>query len=248
MKGYIALNKDLTYREFKYEIGQEYKIKQCQTQEFGFDFCICPKWCDRYWYFIKQDITFVEIEVLGDIMPACSTYISRTYHIKIVKELTREELLNAATGWFEIERHNFILDRFNFYFGYKTFKEKYLYDRGILTQLICGDGTSIKYKNEIVHSDNDEPAIIYPNGTRQWFCNGFEHRLYGPSTVFPGGSERWCCNGVPHRTDGPAIFNSLVNEKIWYINGVKIAHQYLLGEKTTIDFSVKKTRFKLKNE
>jgi hypothetical protein len=37
------------------------------------------------------------------------------------------------------------------------------------------DGAIRWYKNEILHRDDDEPAVIYPDRTYKWFKNGKEY-------------------------------------------------------------------------
>jgi hypothetical protein len=58
------------------------------------------------------------------------------------------------------------------------------------------------------HCD-DGPAIIYPNGDKEWWVNGKLHRLEGPAIESnhekPQWVDQWWCNGMLHRHDGPAI-------------------------------------------
>lgn len=54
------------------------------------------------------------------------------------------------------------------------------------------------------HSVNDEPAVIYEDGTREWHKHGIVHREFGPA-IESKFSSSWVRNGGYHRTDGPAI-------------------------------------------
>jgi hypothetical protein len=64
-------------------------------------------------------------------------------------------------------------------------------------------------KNQfILHRENDEPAIIYKNGDKEWFCHGLFHRQLLPATIYiyrrPNGSyfqtEEYWENGVYIKT------------------------------------------------
>ena len=64
------------------------------------------------------------------------------------------------------------------------------------------------------------PAVLYPNGTREWFVDGMPHRLDGPAISRKNGRQEWWLNGLRHRTDGPAII--LKNGwKEWWVNGIR---------------------------
>lgn len=47
--------------------------------------------------------------------------------------------------------------------------------------------------------------IIWPDGTRAWYCNNRRHRDRGPATIFPNGTRVWYRHGKKHRKNGPAI-------------------------------------------
>lgn len=40
---------------------------------------------------------------------------------------------------------------------------------------------------------------------KEWFYNGFLHRVNGPAVEFINGTKEWWVNGKLHREDGPAI-------------------------------------------
>ena len=71
------------------------------------------------------------------------------------------------------------------------------------------------------HRDEDEPALIWKDGSVVYYKNGVKHRDGKPAVIFPDGYEEWWVNGIQHRDDGPAI--TWPNEKRFYIvNGVTI--------------------------
>lgn len=246
MIGYKVFDQNFKYWNQQYAVGKEYKMDNgLDITVFGFTFCICPLWCDHYHTEESDKRRYSEIEVLGEVRTSSFTFI--TNHFKIIKELSREEFLAIATGWYYIERDHFIYDKFNKMIKYELLREKYLYNHGALVEMIDNDGNIVKYKNRMIHCD-DGPAVIYYDGRKQWFQYGIEHRTDGPSMTFPDGSERWCFEGICHRIDSPAIINTLTGEKIWYIAGVKIAYQMLFGEKIYITPNPKKTHPNIKIE
>lgn len=75
-------------------------------------------------------------------------------------------------------------------------------------------------RHEQLHRDNDEPAVIYFNGTKEWYQNGKRHRVGGPAVTYKNGAEIWYQNGRQHREDGPA--QTFPNGHLcWYRNGEK---------------------------
>jgi len=71
-----------------------------------------------------------------------------------------------------------------------------------------------------LHRENDEPAIIYENGSKFWYKNGQRHREGDePAYISACGGKLWYKNGQPHREgDLPAkIYDD--GSKCWYKNG-----------------------------
>ena len=75
------------------------------------------------------------------------------------------------------------------------------------------------FKNGVTHRDNDLPAVICKNGTKEWWVNGQRHREDDkPAIVHKHGMKKWYYNNMLHRShDKPAIVQTLVNE--WWIRG-----------------------------
>ena len=78
-----------------------------------------------------------------------------------------------------------------------------------------------EYRNEKgqLHR-TDGPAVIHPDGSKQWYINGQLHREdgAGPASIDSDGTKKWYKHGVLHREDGPAV-NKNDRQKDWYING-----------------------------
>ena len=64
----------------------------------------------------------------------------------------------------------------------------------------------------------DGPAIVWADGTKEWWVNGVKHRSDGPAVELANGDRHWICDGEVHRTDGPAAVYNNGTEK-WYRNG-----------------------------
>ena len=92
MKGYKAFNKEWKCRDFQYKIGETYELPEGQELKMckcGFHFCENP--IDVFGYYNDTLCTVVaEVEALGDIQQEGTKYC--TNKIKIVREVTREEL------------------------------------------------------------------------------------------------------------------------------------------------------------
>lgn len=66
------------------------------------------------------------------------------------------------------------------------------------------------------------PAIVFPNGSEQWYRHGELHREGGPAMIWVGDSEAWFQNGVRHREDGPAYTILKTDIKMWWIHGEQV--------------------------
>jgi hypothetical protein len=85
----------------------------------------------------------------------------------------------------------------------------------------------INYVDKIVYMDDekscihreDGPAVIYKNGSKEWYINGKHHREDGPAIIYYNGTKHWFHNGKHHRVDGPAIEWD-DGEVEWYIDNV----------------------------
>jgi len=81
------------------------------------------------------------------------------------------------------------------------------------------NGSKFHYKDRemtIVHRE-DGPAVVRPDGGKEWYLNGKRHREDGHATELADGSKFWYLNGKRHREDGPAI-ELADGSKFWCIN------------------------------
>ena len=107
MKGYKVFNKDWTCREFQYEVGKTYEMKENPVCcERGFHFCGKLIDCFNYYNFGSEN-KVAEIEALGAIDDDGNEEKYCTNKIKIVRELTWHEVLDLVnTGKDNIGRGN----------------------------------------------------------------------------------------------------------------------------------------------
>lgn len=58
----------------------------------------------------------------------------------------------------------------------------------------------------LLHRENDEPAVIRKNGTKEWWFNGQHHRENDlPAIMHSLGPNIWMMHGKRHRIGGPAV-------------------------------------------
>jgi hypothetical protein len=69
--------------------------------------------------------------------------------------------------------------------------------------------------NGKLHRD-DGPAVIYADGTKEWFQHGRYHRDDGPAIDEADGDKEWWQHGRRHRDDGPAIEWD-DNQNYWFL-------------------------------
>ena len=96
MKGYKVFNPDWTCRGFQFEVGEIYKedvIPSCCKR--GFHFCTELKDCFNYYSFNPNN-KVAEIEALGDIDTERIRNKHCTNKIKIIRELSWEEVLKKV--------------------------------------------------------------------------------------------------------------------------------------------------------
>jgi hypothetical protein len=99
--------------------------------------------------------------------------------------------------------------------------EDALFDALALDRRVDYDGT-VRYYNahgqlHRVHG----PAVIYPDGDREWLQNGRMHRLDGPAGEYTDRYCEWYHNGWRHRLDGPAV-EYADGHREWYIDGKEL--------------------------
>ena len=98
VKGYKVFNPDWTCRGFQYEVGSQYEenvVPECC--EIGFHFCTELIDCFNYYPF-NPDNKVAEVIALGDISRSIGDSKCSTNIIKIVSEITWEEVLTLVNS------------------------------------------------------------------------------------------------------------------------------------------------------
>jgi hypothetical protein len=133
-------------------------------------------------------------------LPAAITDIAQYWHVD--GNLHRDDHLPA------VEFYNG--NKEYWYNGYQYFKE----EEDNAKQIYILGRNDLK----VLHSINDEAAVIYENGTKEWWTKGKLHRWKDlPAIEYPNGDKEWWYFGKKHRNNGPAIIQG--NKKYWYSNG-----------------------------
>lgn len=125
VKGFKAMNPDMTCIGFQFEVGKTYEItngKPLKTcNDSGFHFCRDLNDVFNYYNFLKCRL--FEIEALGEVVDESNK--SATNKIKIVRELTQEELNNHEFKkfthdlWFKDQTDDELL-KYSNHFSYKV--------------------------------------------------------------------------------------------------------------------------------
>jgi hypothetical protein len=117
------------------------------------------------------------------------------------------------------------------------YKDDLLHSETDLPAVEYADGTKRWYQNGKIHRDNDLPAVERSDGEKCWYQNGLLHRDNDlPAMICASGTKSWHQNGNQHRLAGPAIK---------YVDGTEvycIEDRYLTPEEHANHPEVKKHR------
>jgi hypothetical protein len=96
IKGYKVFNPDFTCKDQKYEVGQTYEMSlPIQICQRGYHYCLNAAHCFSYYSFNPQNIV-CEVEGIGEIQTHGDDSKVCTNKIKIVRQLTWDEVLKVA--------------------------------------------------------------------------------------------------------------------------------------------------------
>ena len=103
VKGFKAFNKDLTCKDFQYEIGKEYEFKgEIVICLKGFHFCKSLADCYNF-YAMNEDTRICEVEAWGTVLTDEDGIKYVTDHIKILKEVKnprdKSNLSKSSSGY-----------------------------------------------------------------------------------------------------------------------------------------------------
>lgn len=69
------------------------------------------------------------------------------------------------------------------------------------------DGSQFWFFFGKLHSYNDQPAVIFSDGRKEWWREGVRDRKHGPAVILPDGTEEYYSDGSRHRQGGPAVIS-----------------------------------------
>ncbi len=75
--------------------------------------------------------------------------------------------------------------------------------------IIEKDGTRVWRKNGMLHRDDDEPAIIHPDGSMEWWYEDSLHRIGKPAYIDADGTQMWYENDILMKTVEPLITSNI---------------------------------------
>lgn len=78
-------------------------------------------------------------------------------------------------------------------------------DKGGKYEFQTAEGHKFSGVNKKLHSFDDQPSVIYNDGTKWWYRDGKIHREKGPAVINSNGVEEWWSDNKRHRDDGPAV-------------------------------------------
>lgn len=132
------------------------------------------------------------------------------YDVKEVNELS--ETIRGSGGFGSTDEKSVLPNDFEYDYSYH-----------------CKDIYQMWCKDDKKHRDDDLPAVIYPDGTKEWWYEGKMHRNnknengYLPAQVWADGTMIWRLHGKIHR-DGnkPAVIFGQKPLQEWWTNGVLV--------------------------
>ena len=71
--------------------------------------------------------------------------------------------------------------------------------------------------NYSLHSFENNPSVIYKNGTKEWHFHGHLDRMGKPAVIYSNGDVEYWHFGKRHRKDGPAVICG--NKQYWFHHG-----------------------------
>ena len=67
--------------------------------------------------------------------------------------------------------------------------------------VVLNDGSRFYYQEDILHREDDLPAVEKVDGTRKWFNLGARHRLVGPAAIYPDGRKFYFIMGQAYKRE-----------------------------------------------
>lgn len=194
-KAFKKTNSDnilVSFNNFFYEIGKIYEtINPLRFCYNGFHYCEMPYDIDKYFKPETDNIVYGLVEILGDVKYDIQYHNAITNKIRVVKTLTRNELISyCKNGIYETNCGDIFYFKNHKYHntdgpaiirknGYQAWYQNGKLHREPLSDepAIIGKDGYKWYVNGKLHRNNDLPAIYYFNGICKYYNNGKEYQL-----------------------------------------------------------------------
>jgi len=132
-----------------------------------------------------RDIFRLQNDTSRKIIMVDMLFIKTQLFEYLVKIAAFEETIDPETNERAFLRKNPAGDKiwYKTYGDVINFRNHYRIDRAT--------GKKEWYKEHRLHRDNDEPAVIFPNGDKEWRQEGRLHRKFGPARTKANGTEEY---------------------------------------------------------
>ena len=83
------------------------------------------------------------------------------------------------------------------------------------------------FKNDLLHREEDLPAVELFDGKKLWYKEGVLHRNGEPAIITFNEEYMWYQHGLLHREDGPAYVWKFIFGDVqqWYLNGIEYSEE-----------------------
>jgi hypothetical protein len=139
---------------------------------------------------------------------------------KLAELYNRQDIVDGYKyGVFNYIDYFDLLSRFKIY-EYKAYQVRIIKRRSYAVNCINIINRVEYYIDNILHRDNDKPAIEWSNGRKEWLQNGKLHRDDDrPASEYASGSKEWWQNGELHRDNDKPAVEYIGGTKWWFQNG-----------------------------
>ena len=139
MKMYKGFNKDMTCRDFQYEIGKTYETDEAKLCESGFHACEAP--LDVFHYYAPATSQYCEVD-LDDVTTETSDDTKRVgKKIKIGEKLSVQDLINAQFEY--VRDHSTTLNKTGGSWSALTGGDRSALTGGYRSAFTGGDGSAL---------------------------------------------------------------------------------------------------------
>jgi hypothetical protein len=206
--GYKAFNKDLKgINNFQYIVDKVFETSDplvlCKN---GFHFCLCPSDLDKY-YNPNGATEYAIIEILGDVIHDINYTKSATNKIRIIKKVTKKEMISHFIGLNDNLIYSDSLSNNEIDMTDDSYVIKIQYSENKISNFY--------FQYNMLHRDDDLPAIIRANGDKEWYIEDNRERVDDdlPTVIRANGDKEWYKDNMMCR---------IIKEngdQIWYVDG-----------------------------